>query len=155
MIVAILLAIAAMVFMAWLLFTLAIYALPFFVGLSVALWAHSTGAGVLGAAVFGFFAGVATLGAGQLLFAFARTPLVRFAIALLFAVPAAVAGFHAVHGIVGIGSSSEIWRDILGGLGAIVVGTTSWMRLAGSPIAMEAASIHGSHVAGRTMATPG
>jgi hypothetical protein len=155
MIIAILLAIAAMVFMAWLLFTLAIYALPFFVGLSIALWAHSTGAGVLGAAVFGFFAGVATLAAGQLLFAFARTPSVRFAIALLFAVPAAVAGFHAVHGIVGIGSSSEIWRDVLGGLGAIVVGTIAWMRLAGSSTAMAEASVHAGHVDDRTMATPG
>jgi len=154
MIIAILLAIAALVFMCWLLFTLAIYALPLFVGLSAAFWAHSTGAGLMGAVMIGFAAGIGTLVLGQLLFASMRTPIIRLAIALLFAVPAAVAGFHAVHGIVGIGSNSEVWRDVLGSVGAVVVGATAWMRLAGSPLATGG---HFAQVANRpdqTMATP-
>ena len=155
MIIAILLAIAALVFMCWLLFTLAIYALPLFVGLSAAFWAHSTGAGLLGAVLIGFGAGIGTLVLGQLLFATVRTPIIRLAIALLFAVPAAVAGFHAVHGIVGIGSSSQIWRNVLGSVGAVVVGATAWMRLAGSPLATGGHFGEAADRSDQTIATPG
>ncbi|MFG1314630.1 hypothetical protein [Xanthobacter autotrophicus] len=37
----------------WLLFTLAVFALPFFLGLAAGTWAHGTGAGWLGAATHG------------------------------------------------------------------------------------------------------
>ena len=42
-----------------LLFTLAIYAVPFFVGLTVGMWAFETGAGVIGAGLVGLVAGFA------------------------------------------------------------------------------------------------
>jgi hypothetical protein len=49
-------------FFCWLLFTLAVYALPFFAGLFVGLAAFHSGAGVIGALIVGVLAGGATLG---------------------------------------------------------------------------------------------
>ena len=40
----------------WLLFYLAIFALPFFVGLHTGIWAYGSGAGWLGAILVGGFA---------------------------------------------------------------------------------------------------
>jgi hypothetical protein len=62
-----------------LLFTLAIYAMPFFVGLTVGMWAFETGAGVIGAALVGLVAGVVALFAAQLLFASVRSLALRAA----------------------------------------------------------------------------
>lgn len=131
MILALLLSIAAIVFLCWLLFTLASLALPFFATITVGIWAHDAGAGILGAILVGLGAGIAVLIAGQLVFLFVRSAFVRLAIGLLFAVPAAVAGYHAVHGLLGIGVSSEAWRQSLGVVGALLVGTSAWLRLAG------------------------
>ncbi|MBC3941141.1 hypothetical protein [Sphingomonas albertensis] len=131
MIIALLLSIAAVLFLCWLLFTLASLALPFFAALLVGLWAHQAGAGIAGALVAGLSAGIATLVAGQLAFIFVRAAWVRVLIALIFAVPAAVAGYHAVHGLMAIGIASEGWRQTFGAVGAVVIGTSAWLRLAG------------------------
>jgi hypothetical protein len=50
----------------WLLFTLAVYALPFFAGVNVFLAAFQSGVGVIGAIVVGVRAGGATLAIGQI-----------------------------------------------------------------------------------------
>jgi hypothetical protein len=76
-----------------LLFTLAVYATPFFAGVTAALAAFNHGAGVIGALVVGLIASVITLVASQAAFAVVKSPAVRGAIALLIAAPAAVAGF--------------------------------------------------------------
>jgi len=57
-------------FFCWLLFTLAVFALPFFVGLTIGTWTFHTGAGVLGGAVARLTAGGATICIGQLALAF-------------------------------------------------------------------------------------
>src|ERR1700676_2574990 len=82
-------------FFCWLLFTLAVYALPFFAGLTVGLAAFHSGAGFIGALIVGILAGGATLAIGQIAFATVRTPLIRASIGLLYAVPATLAGYHA------------------------------------------------------------
>jgi hypothetical protein len=51
----------------------------------------------------GFFAGAVLLALGQVAFAAVRSPLIRAAIALLFAAPATVAGYHATLGVAHIG----------------------------------------------------
>ncbi len=117
----------------WLLFTLAVYALPFFVGVTAELYAYQTGAGPLGAAVLAVLAGGATLAVAQIVFTQVRTPFVRAAIALLFAAPAALAGFSATHGLAALTTPSEAWQTIFGIVGAIVIGTTAWLRLADAP----------------------
>jgi len=114
----------------WLLFTLAIYALPFFVGLSVAFAAFHSGAGVIGAFLIGCFAGGATLALGQIAFATIRSPLIRCAIALFYSVPAAIAGYHASLGLAQIGVPSTAWQEAFAIAGAVFIGCTAWTRLA-------------------------
>ena len=123
----------------WMLFTLAVYATPFFVGVTAALAAFNHGAGVNGALIVGLAAGVATLVACRVAFAVAKSPAVRGAIAIVFAAPAAVAGFHATLGLAQISVSSEIWRDLFAVMGAVIVGCTAFVRLArtANPISYE------------------
>lgn len=97
--IGILLSIAAIGFFCWLLFTLAVFALPFFAGVTAGTWAY-TGAGWLGAIIVGALAAGLTFGIGQLLLVFVRPLWARIAIALAFVAPAAIAGYHATHGIV-------------------------------------------------------
>jgi hypothetical protein len=113
-----------------LLFTLAIYAVPFFVGLTVGMWAFETGAGVIGAVLVGLVAGVVALFAAQLLFASVRSLALRAVIALLFAAPAAVAGYHAVLGISALLVPSEAWRHVFAAIGGLVVGVSAAVQLA-------------------------
>jgi hypothetical protein len=130
---ALIFAAAAVGFACWLLYTLATLALPMFAAVSVGMWAHDTGAGPLGSIIAGLAIGVLTLAFGQLSFALLRWPLARLAIGLVFAVPAAVVGYHAVHGIVGtagIGVETESWRQALGAAGALFIGGAAWMRVA-------------------------
>ncbi len=113
-----------------LLFTLAIYAVPFFVGLTVGMWALETGAGVIGAVLVGLVASVVTLFAAQLLFASVRSLALRTVIALMFAAPAAVAGYHAVLGISALVVPSEAWRHVFAAVGGLVVGVSAAVQLA-------------------------
>ena len=117
-------------FFCWLLFTLAIYALPFYAGLTLGLDAFHSGAGVIGAFVVGTLAGGATLAIGQIAFTTVRTPLIRAAIGLLYAVPAAMAGYSATHGLAQIGMPSENWREAFAIVGAVLIGGTAWVRMA-------------------------
>ena len=113
----------------WAIFALAVYALPFFVGLSLGMTALQSGAGVVGALLIGTAGGVLTLVLGQIAVAIARSLTLRIAIATAFAVPAAVAGYHLVFGLSQIGLPSLAWREALACLGAVCVGGTAWTRL--------------------------
>ena len=128
--IGILLSIAAIGVFCWLLFTLAVFALPFFVGVTAGLWAYDTGAGWLGALVIGALAGVLTFGAGQFLLGFVRPLWARLVIALAFVAPAAIAGYHATHGVVKHTMPSEGWQVAFSVVGALAVGVTALMRLA-------------------------
>ena len=116
-------------FCCWLLFTLAVYALPFFTGLTAALVAFHVGSGVIGALVIGVLAGGTTLAIGQMAFATAPTPLTRAAIALLYAAPAAIAGYHAALGLALIAIPSTAWREAFAIFGAMFVGGTAFVRM--------------------------
>ena len=113
----------------WLIFTLAVYALPFFVGLTAGMAAFHGGAGVIGALLVGIVAGALTLGIGQIAFAVVRPLPLRAAIAAAFAVPAAIAGYHAVLGLSQIGVPSLVWREVFAWIGAIFIGGTAWARM--------------------------
>jgi len=125
----IILSVFAIGFFCWLLFTLAVYALPCFVGMSAAFAAYHHGTGVFEAGVIGLLAGAATLIVGQFLFATVRIPILRAAIALLFAIPAAVAGYHATLGIAHIALSQGALSSTLAYIGATLVGATAWSRM--------------------------
>ncbi len=114
----------------WLLFTLAIYALPTFAGLAAGLAAFHSGAGVIGALAVGLLAGGAIVALGQFAFAATRTPLIRAIIGLLYGVPAAIAGYQVSFALAGIGMPSSGWQTAFAVVGAVVSGCTAFSRLA-------------------------
>jgi len=126
-----LLAILGIGFFCWLLFTLAVFALPFFVGLTVGIWAFHTGAGALGAILVGLVAGGVTFGIGQLALAFVSWTWLRLPIILLYVAPAGGAGYSATHGIAQMAMSSAIWQMIFSIVGAIAVSVTAFIRFTG------------------------
>ena len=111
-------------------YTLAIYALPFFVGLAAAQFAYQTGSGLVGAGLVGLFSAGVAFGILAVLFDMIRTPIIRLIVALIFAAPAAVAGYALVHGITKDAVPSEIWRQIFCIVGGGFVGVAAWARLA-------------------------
>ena len=129
-ILSILLSIAAIGFFCWLLFTLAVFALPFFAGVSTGLWAYNTGAGWLGVIVVGLLGAALTLGIGQFLLIVVQPLWARLLIALVFVAPAAIAGYHATHGIVKHTMPSEAWQIVFSIVGAVAVGATAFTRVA-------------------------
>lgn len=114
-------------------YTLAVYALPFMLGVTAAQFAYHTGAGFIGAGLVGLVAAVAAFGVLALLFDTLRSPILRLIVALVFAAPAAVAGYALVHGATKESVPSEIWRQIFCIIGGVFVGVSALMRLAVSP----------------------
>lgn len=113
----------------WLVFTLAVYALPFFVGLTAGMAAFHDGAGIPAVFLLGLMAGALTLGIGRVAFAVVQSVALRTVIAAVFTVPAVVAGYHAVLGLSAIGVPSPFWRHVFACIGAIIIGGTAWIRM--------------------------
>ena len=139
----ILVSIAAIGTMCWLLFNLAVFALPFFIGLNAGIWAYGTGAGWLGGILIGLIAAGLTVAVGQGLLMLVRPIWARLLIALTFVAPAGVAGFYATLGIVKHMMPSETWQIIFSVVGAVAVGATAFLRVA----SMAANSPAGSSLA--------
>lgn len=117
-------------FMVYVLFTLAVYALPFFVAVTVGMHVHDSEAGLLAAIAAAFVSGAVTLLAGQIAFATFRSVPVRLAIGALYAAPAGIAGYHAIKGLSEIGGAGETWTLVFAWIGAVIVGGTAWARIA-------------------------
>ena len=132
-IICIILSFVALGFLCGLLFMLAVHALPFLAGVTAAVFAYHTGSGPLGSVLVDAIVGVVTLVGGQIVVAAVRSSLIRAAIALLFAVPAAIAGYHATRGLAHIGVPADAWREALALIGAIIVGSAAWTRM--TPVA--------------------
>lgn len=109
-ILAMLASLATIGLLCWLLFTLAVFALPAFVAVTAGVWAHGTGAGIPGALLVGAVAAVITLAASHLLISFVRPMWLKLIVAATFVAPAVIAGFHATHGIVILCAGEEIAR---------------------------------------------
>ncbi|TPL46682.1 hypothetical protein [Mesorhizobium sp. B2-4-6] len=122
---------AAIGLLCWLLSTLAVFALPAFIGLAAGACAHCTGAGLPGAILVGAVAAAAALAAGRLLMTFVRPTWLKLIVAAAFVTPAAIAGFHATHGIVKPFMPSDAWRMTFSVIGAIAVGFTAFVRVEG------------------------
>ena len=113
----------------WALFALATHALPFFVGITVGIYSFQAGAGPFGAIVVAFVTAGFTLVAGQYAFSVARSPIVRLVTGLLFAIPAASAGYHVTLALAQFGIPQEGWLRAFAVVSAIIVGSTAWARL--------------------------
>ncbi len=112
-------------------YTLAVYALPFMLGLAAAQFAYQTGSGLIGAGLVGLFSAGIAFGVLAGLFEIIRSPVIRLIVALIFAAPAAVAGYALVYGITREAVPSEIWRQIFCMVGGGFVGIAALLRLAG------------------------
>jgi hypothetical protein len=128
-VIGIILSFVSLVFMCWLLFSLAVQALPVFIAFAAGLAAYRSGSGEIGAFLVALIAGALTLASGQIAVGAFRSPLIRSAIALVFAVPAAMAGYHAALGLAQLGVPAELWQQAFALFGAVAVGATAWARL--------------------------
>lgn len=130
LILGLILSVFAVGFLCWLLFTLAVYALPLFVAVMAGLAAYHHDSGMIGAFLVALLAGAATLAIGQIAFALVPSGLLRALIAILFAAPAAVAGYEASFGLVHLSMASLVWCTAFGAVGAILTGATAFARMA-------------------------
>ena len=115
-IIGVLLNIVGLGIFCWALFALATHALPFFVGMTVGIYSFQAGAGPFGAIVVGFVTAGFTFVVGRYAFSVARSPIVRLVIGLLFAVPAAHAGYQCdpcpCTPRYSLGMVAEVVRDV-------------------------------------------
>jgi hypothetical protein len=93
----------------WLIFTLAVYALPFFMAISASISAYHCGAGLLGTPLVAIAAGGMTLAIAQIAFAMTRSLILRAVIAAVFALPATFAGYHVALAMAQIEVPSLGW----------------------------------------------
>jgi uncharacterized membrane protein len=113
----------------WLMFTLAVYIVPFFVALNAGFWAYHSGAGVLGTPLVAIAAGGFTLAITQIAFAMTQSVILRAVVAAVFALPAAFAGYHLTLAMAHLGVTSAVWQQVFACLAAVFIGGTAWTRL--------------------------
>ncbi|PAL19885.1 hypothetical protein [Sphingopyxis sp. GW247-27LB] len=111
-----------------LLFRLSIYALPLFVAFLAASATYRSGSGLIAALAAAAIATIFLLAVAQLALAFAKSDLTRAAIGVAFAAPAAIAGYHAVHGIAAATMPPSAWQLIVSLLGAGIIAAASWTQ---------------------------
>jgi hypothetical protein len=119
-------------YMIWLLFNLAVHALPVGAGICIAFWMRDHGHGYVAAILGGLAAGIAILLIGQLLFAIVRAPILRFVLALTFAIPAGVAGYHAAQDVMQLAIEPGMLLSALSWIGGVVIASSAWSRLTGA-----------------------
>lgn len=129
MIVLMLMALALVAGLCVVAYTLAVYALPFMLGVEAARLAYVSGSGFIGAVLVGLVAAATAYSLLVILFIVVRPPILRLAVALVFAAPAAVAGYALVHGITSEAVPSEVWRIIFCVIGGGSTGLSALMRL--------------------------
>lgn len=111
-----------------LLFRLSIYALPLFVAFLAASAIYRSGNGIIAALAAAAIAAIILLAVAQLALAFAKSDLTRAAIGVAFAAPAAIAGYHAVHGIAAATMPSSAWQLVVSMIGAAIIALASWTQ---------------------------
>lgn len=111
-----------------LLFRLSVHALPLFVAFAAASATYRADHGLAAAVVAAALAGIATIALAQIALGLARSNLARAAIGFVFAFPAALAGYHAVHGIAAATMPVSVWPTTVSLIGATVIAAASWKQ---------------------------
>jgi hypothetical protein len=106
-----------------------VYALPVAVGFWCGFAALHSGSGVVVAFAVGFVAGGIVFGVGQLVWNSRQPKAFRYAVVLLFVVPAVWTGYCATEQLSTLVVPSAIWRSALAVVGAVAVGLTAFARL--------------------------
>lgn len=130
MLIAIALILVAIALCCALLFRLSIYALPLFVAFAAGSATYHSGYGIIAALVAAVMAAIATIAIAQIALGLAKSDLARAAVGLVFALPAALAGYHAVHGIAIATIPASSWQVAVSLIGAAVIATASWTQWA-------------------------
>ncbi len=128
MLIGLALIIVAVFMICALLFRLSIYALPLFVAFLAGSVTYRSDSGIVAVLAAAAIAAIILLAAAQMALAFAKSDLTRAVIAIAFAAPAAVAGYHAVHGIAAATMPQSAWQPVLSLIGAAIIATASWTQ---------------------------
>ena len=126
----------------WLLFTLATLALPVFAGLTVARIALRCGVGVLWSMAMGIAAAGVLVGLARVAATRVRSQRIRLALAIIYAAPAAVAGYSVALALSHLAAPPGAQQPFIAVLGGGVVGLTAFARLLATPPMHPGASAH-------------
>lgn len=112
-----------------LIYRAAVYAVPFATGVWAGFAAFHTGSGPLLAIAIGFVTGAIVFGIGQSMWDSSLPKPVRYAVALVFVMPAMWTGYCASQQIAELAALPFVWNFVLAAIGAVAVGTTAFARL--------------------------
>lgn len=132
MVIGLLLAIAGIGAACALIYRAAVYAVPFATGVWVGFAALHAGSGPLLAIAIGFVTGAIVFGIGQSVWDSSLPTMVRYAVALLFVVPAVWTGYGATRQIAELFGRANPWAIALSIIGAAAVGIAAFTRLVGA-----------------------
>lgn len=115
----------------WIVFNLAVYALPFAVGLTTAMYLYAAEQGVFLSIMAGLSVGCFIAVLWELAFGRVRSLPLRVALAFIYAVPAGIAGFHTSKALATFADATPIVSAALGWVGAFAVAGTALARISG------------------------
>lgn len=117
----------------WLTWFVGGYALPVLIGLWAGSLAHEAQAGWLGS--FAVFLAVAVISLWALRAAYRRLdyPPLRFALVALYCIPALAFAYNTISDLADVVGERGIWRTIVAGGGAALIGIAAFARLAAEP----------------------
>lgn len=125
----ILLAITAAIVVCVIAYYLAIYALPFMVGLSAFQWVYATEVGFLWSGLAALTAALASVVLVIAVVGIARNPAIRLIALAVFAVPAFIAGYALIYGIMKHGTDSAILLNSVGIVAGLIIGVAAIVNL--------------------------
>ncbi|MDI6028350.1 hypothetical protein QBK99_19350 [Corticibacterium sp. UT-5YL-CI-8] len=108
---------------------LAIYALPFMVGLSAAQYTWGAGGGILLSGLAAIGAALVSIGLVIAVLGFARNPALRLIALAVFAVPAVIAGYALVHGVAKNAIDPGLMLNLLSGSAGLFIGIAAIINL--------------------------
>lgn len=111
-----------------LIFRLSIYALPLFMAIAAATATYRAGNGLIAASAAAALAAIATIAIAELTLGFVKSDFARAMIGLIFALPAALAGYHAVHGIAVATMPTSAWQVAVSLIGSGIIALASWTQ---------------------------
>lgn len=125
----ILLAIFLTIVLCLIAYNLAIYALPFMVGLSTFQYVYGMEGGFLMSALAAIGAALLSIALVIAILGFAKHPAFRLVALAVFAVPATIAGYALVHGVTKTFIDSGVVLNLLGGIGGLFIGIAAMLNL--------------------------
>jgi hypothetical protein len=125
----ILLAITAAIVACIIAYYLAIYALPLMVGVTAFQWVYAAEAGFLWSGLAALGAALASMVLVIAVVGVARNPAVRLIALAVFAVPAFIAGYALIYGIMKNATDSAILLNSVGIIAGLIIGVAAVVNL--------------------------